>query len=88
MKSGLGKVAHVIPPGLSNYRVRRGNKGPEEYTTALCGTEVVRYRDDGLYFIPKMVRHREPRGFGDHLCPKCRQRMDDLYPNEDEALTS
>lgn len=88
MKSELGRVAHVIPQELSQYCIRRGDKGSEEYLTALCGTEVVRYRDDGFYFTPEMARHRKPRGYDDHLCRTCLQRMDDLYPNPDEALTS
>lgn len=68
------RIAHLIPEG-SAYRRRGKRRDPEEVCSALCGVEVVRYKDDGYYFTPSMAEHRNKVGYHDNWCPRCREEL-------------
>ena len=63
--------AHIIPDIADYERIGPWWDPQEEYCWALCGARVVRFRDDGRYFLRDVARHRMQLGYPDEWCPDC-----------------
>lgn len=62
--------AHIIP-FLGQYSKKAVGKETAEFCVALCGEEMIRYKDDGRYFNPEVATHRMKHGFNDDWCKSC-----------------